>query len=73
MPIRAILEHDHSFSRDDIAALTEAFEACLSKLRLADRDDPVTMAVAKAIIELAKHGERDPERLCALAIERLSK
>jgi len=31
------------------------------------------MAVAKLIIELAKEGERDPERLCALALKQLSK
>jgi hypothetical protein len=31
------------------------------------------MAVAKLIIEFAKVGERDPERLCALAFQQLSK
>jgi hypothetical protein len=50
-----------------------AFEAALSKLGLVDRTDPATMAVAKLIIELAKEGERDPERLCALALKQLSK
>jgi hypothetical protein len=31
------------------------------------------MAVAKLIIEFAKEGERDPERLCTLALKQLSK
>jgi hypothetical protein len=46
-------------------------EAALSKLGLVDRTDPATMAVAKLIIEFAKEGERDPERLCALALKQL--
>ena len=50
-----------------------AFEAALGKLGLVKRNDPPTMAVAKLIIELAKEGERDPERLCALALKQLSK
>jgi hypothetical protein len=45
----------------------------LGKLGLVDRKDPATTAVAKLIIELAKEGERDPERLCALALKQLSK
>jgi hypothetical protein len=31
------------------------------------------MAVAKLIIEFAKVGERDPERLSAMALQQLSK
>jgi hypothetical protein len=36
----------------------------LSKLGLVDRTDPMTMTVAKLIIQLAKNGERDPQKLC---------
>jgi len=43
----------------------------LRKLGLADRSDPEAMAVAKLIIEFAKTGERDPERLCDLALQEL--
>lgn len=73
VPIRPFLEHNHSFGPEDIASLSAAFESALSKLGLVARDDPATMAVAKLIIELAKEGERDPERLCALALKQLSK
>ena len=72
-PIRTFLEHDHSFGPEDIANLSAAFEAARSKLGLVDRTDPATMAVAKLIIEFAKEGERDAERLCALALKQLSK
>jgi hypothetical protein len=56
-----------------IAKMSAAFEATLGKLGLVDRSDPATVAVAKLIIEFAKVGERDPERLCAMALQQLSK
>jgi hypothetical protein len=43
------------------------------KLGLVDRNDPATTDVAKLIIEFAKAGQRDPEWLCALALQQLSK
>jgi hypothetical protein len=53
--------------------MSGAFEATLGKLGLVDRSDPATLAVAKLIIEFAKVGERDPERLYAMALQQLSK
>jgi hypothetical protein len=53
--------------------LAAAFEATLSKLGLVDRKDPMTTTVAQLIIQLAKDGERDPERLCAGALKMLGK
>ena len=50
--IRAILENDHAFGPEDVANLTGAFEAALTRLGLVDRGDPLTTAVAKAIIQL---------------------
>jgi hypothetical protein len=65
---------DDAFGPEDIAPMSAAFEAALGKLGLADRNDPaITMAIAKLIIQFAKVGERDPERLCALALQQLSK
>ena len=71
MPIGANLKNDHSFGPEDIANLTAAFEAAVTKLGLVDRKDPLTTAVAKAIIQLAKDGERNPERLCEQALNSL--
>jgi hypothetical protein len=73
VPIRPLLEHAHSFGPEDIARMSGAFEAALSKLELGDRHHPTAMAVAKIIIEVAKEGERDPARLCDVAVKRLSK
>jgi hypothetical protein len=48
---------------EDANVLIEAFEETLKALQLVNRDDPATMLVAERIIEVAKRGERDPQRL----------
>jgi hypothetical protein len=73
VPLRLILQNDHSFAPEDIANLGAAFEAALSKLGLVNRTDPMTAAVAKLVIQLAKEGERDPGRLCEGAVTALGK
>jgi hypothetical protein len=73
VPLRLILENDHSFAPEDIANLTAAFEAALSKLGLVNRYDPITTEVAKRVMQLAKEGERDPGRLCEGAVTALGK
>lgn len=67
VPIRPLLQ-DVSFSPEDVTALTTAFEDSLSALGLMDRSDPAVLMVAKRIIELAKHGERNPARLRDYAV-----
>ena len=67
VPISAFLQ-EGVFSPDDITALTTAFEESLSALGLVDRNDPAVLMVAKRIIELAKHGERNPTRLRDFAV-----
>jgi hypothetical protein len=49
----------------------EAYETALRTLGLTDRHDPVTELVATKIIEIARTGERNAERLSARAIEQL--
>jgi hypothetical protein len=75
VPLSAILETEYgpSFDPEHVACLTAAFEAALSKLGLVDRKDPMTMTVAKLIIELAKNGERDSQKLCDQALKVLGK
>jgi hypothetical protein len=73
MPIRFLIEHNHSFGPDDIAKLVEGFEGALNTLGLVRRDDPATMLVAKAIMDAAKTGEREPTRLRDLVVERLTR
>ena len=73
MPIRPFLAPDHSFNPEEIAKMSAAFETALGKLGLVDHSDPATMEVAKLIIQFAKAGERDPERLRILVLQQLSK
>lgn len=46
-----------------------ALEWALDALKLTDRTDPLTRIVANKLIELAKEGERDPQRLCELTLK----
>ena len=48
-----------SFSPEEVAQLTEAYEFVLASLELKDRDDPITELIAKKIIDLFGRGERD--------------
>ena len=69
MPISASDEHEQeAFGPDAIAVLAVALEDALRQLRLVDRNDPAVTKVAKKIIELARRGERDPNRLREQAV-----
>ncbi len=48
-----------------------AFEIARAALRLPDGSAPSNATIAKKIIELAKAGERDPDRLCEGALKEL--
>jgi hypothetical protein len=60
------------FGREEIAAITAAFKQLLLDFKLVDRDDAVVTMLAKLVIELARNGERDPERLRAAVLKGLS-
>ena len=49
-----------SFELDEIEVMTAAYEDALLDLRLANRDDPITELIAKAIVNVTATGERDP-------------
>jgi hypothetical protein len=61
----ALLKEDDAsfFAPEDIATLIAAFDSALDALRLAHREDPATLFVAKTIIDAAQRGERNPQRL----------
>jgi hypothetical protein len=50
-----------------------SIEDILRTLRLSDRNDPIALMVAKKIIELAKQGQHNPERLRPLVISQFQK
>ena len=53
---------------EDIERLVMAYEQTLRALDLKERDDPLTQAVAKKIIEIGQSGIRDPEQISQLVI-----
>ena len=53
------------------APVLVALESILDALRLTDRTDPVTKIVALKLIEFARQGERDPQRLSDLTLRAL--
>jgi integrase len=60
-----------SFSPEDIERLATAYEDALRALRVVNRADPITVVIAKRIIDAAQTGMRDSKELCALAIKDL--
>ena len=60
-----------TFSPNEVANMTAAYEAALVLLRLDDRNDPITERIAEKIIAVARSGEHDPAHICALAINEL--
>ena len=59
----------HRLDPETVRLLGIAFETALQALRSWGVFDPPREAVAKALIDLAKGGERDPERLCDEALK----
>jgi hypothetical protein len=72
MPIRQYL-HGERFDPETTRLLGIAFEFAIQALHNWGVDDPPREAIARAIISFAKAGERDPERLCDVAVEAYSK
>jgi hypothetical protein len=71
VPIRFLLDYHDAFSPEDVKILIDAYEDTLRALKLTDRKDPRAIAVAKLVIEFAKEGERDPDRLRDLVLKTL--
>ena len=69
MPIRSFVEPG-AFEPEAIAAMSEALEAALSKLKDAGQPDVVGEVIAGRIIAAASLGERNPARLLAAALAR---
>jgi hypothetical protein len=61
------------FDPDVVKAMMAAFDRACALLGLVDRYDPITENVAKIVIEQARSGERDPDKLCAMAMEALGR
>jgi hypothetical protein len=69
VPIYEILRRQGVFAPDEVAMLGAVFEDVLQTLGLVDREDPLTVMLAKGLVEYAKTGIRDPARLKALTVQ----
>ena len=68
MPIRPYLD-GHRFDAETTRLMGIAFETAVVALQRPDGiGEPLREAIAHKIIDLAKAGERDPERLCEAAL-----
>ena len=70
MAIYRLLQHS-AFTPEDIAPISAAYEECLRILKLTNRSDPLTEIIAKAIIQVAQTGVRDPIHLRELALKQI--
>jgi hypothetical protein len=70
VPIRVYLK-GREFDAESIRVLGIAFECARSALHVFPSDEVLSEAIAARIIELARTGERDPEKLCDFAIAAL--
>ncbi len=70
MPIRPYLTG--AFEPEDIAAMSLAFEQVFKALEIGPRAAREREAVAIRLIELARRGERSPERLIEKVLQKAS-
>jgi hypothetical protein len=68
MPIRPYLD-GHRFDAETTRLLGIAFETVVAALYTRGDIEPPRDTIARIIIDLAKTGERDPERLCEAALK----
>jgi hypothetical protein len=54
----------HAFMPEEVKALGDALDGTIEALQFRKYDDWLARLLARQIIEFAKDGERDPERLC---------
>jgi len=70
MPIGRLLEPG-VFEPEQVTMLARVFGDMRQTLGLVDRTDRVTRMIAGKLLELARTGERDPERLKQLTLAAL--
>jgi hypothetical protein len=70
MAIYRLLQHT-AFSPEDISLLVKAYEDCLGALKLPNQPDTKTEAVARAVIEIAQTGVRDPVQIRERVVARI--
>jgi hypothetical protein len=67
MPISSYLDGEQ-FDPQTQRIMGLAFELTRAALRISNQDNIAPDIIAKKVIEFAKAGERDPERICDYAL-----
>ena len=70
MAIYRLLQRS-AFSPEDVVILVKAYERSLRTLNIPAQSEVQTEAVAKAVIEIAQTGVRDPDEICARVVDRV--
>ena len=71
MPMQGLLDAEGAvFHPEDIKAIAAAFDTALERLKVTDRKSAMAH-FAKTVIQIAKDGERDPERVSKKVIRLL--
>jgi hypothetical protein len=70
--IDELLRKQSVFTPDEVAMLGNVFENVLQTLGMVDRKDPIAEGVAKCLVEYAKTGICDSERLKQLTLQGVS-
>ena len=70
MPIRPFLK-DANFDPEHVKAMGKAFDSVLRELHDRGQSSVVREVIAERIIAIANTGERDPDKLCELAMDAL--
>ena len=52
-----------SFGPDEMEIMKAAYEGALLEVGVSDRNDPITELIAKAIVNVAASGERNPKEV----------
>jgi hypothetical protein len=71
MSIRQFLLHGTSFDPEAIERMSQALAGARTSLRVKNGNSDIHRLLAQTIIDRARQGERDPERLKAAALRRV--
>jgi hypothetical protein len=61
-----------SFAAEAVAAMMVAFDKVCEVLRVPTTHDALTENLAKLVIEQARTGERNPDKLCEMTLKALA-
>jgi hypothetical protein len=71
VPIRLFLDRDWAFDPEHIDSMSRALAGALTALGLIGKSHDLSIVVASRIIDLARAGERDTERLTSETLRSL--